>query len=88
MTAKEMFERLGFKLLTKPNKEIPRKSWDYSSGGITYYNNYMIIKFDTNWKNYRTILFKNGDDDDRQHNISLELHQAINKQIEELGWVK
>jgi len=85
MTAEKMFENLGFKLLTKINEEIPRKSWNYSKDTKTYYDGHMIIIFDLYFTGYRTIEFKNDDDDDKIHFISVALHQAITQQMKELG---
>ena len=85
MTAEEMFDKLGFKLLTKINEEIPRKNWNYKEDTMTYYDGHIIIIFDLYFTGYRTIEFKNDDDDDKIHFISVALHQAITQQMKELG---
>ena len=48
MTAKEMFENLGFKLLTETNDEIYRKSWDYRKNAISssYYTTNERVRVD------------------------------------------
>ena len=74
MSAKEMFEKLGYK---------ERKDLKPYIGLIkSYFKNYdEIINF------YEGKEFmKTGEYDGSYSNISLKELQAINKQIEELGW--
>lgn len=90
MEAREMFEELGFEMLTKKNDDIPRKSWNYNEKHITYYNKgfyNMVIKFYIRSKIYETIKFISCDDDDRCHRIGLRTHQAIHQQMKELCWL-
>ena len=81
MSAKEMFEKLGYELVFE-NEEVLR-----------YRKNKMLdVEF---WKVYEKITgekmkkyihistVRNG-----SYFMSLELLQAINKQVEELGWNK
>lgn len=82
-----MFEALGFQQLIKYNKQIPRKSWNYQEFATTYYDGYYVIKFYETLKYYKTIVFKNSDDDDREHTLGIRLHLAITQQMKELGWL-
>ena len=72
MTAKEMFEKLGYKQLIKPNVIYYQKRVDIPK-------NYMIfsINFVINLK--EVFIGKN---------LNVEELKAINKQVEELGWNK
>lgn len=82
MTAKGMFEDLGYKELIKHNtymfyiKEL-RDNPEYE-------NDYIHLEF--NFKD-KTIC-KTFGDDNSVYEITLEELQAINKQVEELGWNK
>lgn len=74
MEAKEMFEKLGY--------------GDYFNNGlrITYSNfdkECKMVEFDL--KKKQLIL---ADDSEEVFELSLEELQAINKQVEELGWLK
>lgn len=71
MTAKEMFEKLGYEQ-------------DLNSERIRYFNEetkYYVVFF-LEYKIY-TIGCSNENED---VGINIELHKAINKQVEELGW--
>ena len=76
MSAKEMFEELGYKI--QPIKDYRAKCFrkykkdEYNV--ITFYSDKRFIK--------------NGEDSWYCDYISLEELKAINKQIEELGWNK
>ena len=73
MSAKEMFEELGYK-----------QEKDSFDKGIHY-----GITFNNEGKSYHTYAygwFKNGVNFDSNLSIDYKLHQAINKQIEELRW--
>ena len=87
--AKEMFEELGYRLLDNIKSTIPRKSWNYQEGYITYfhYDFRYIIKFSIKTKRYTIIHFGCGDDTDREHKIGLQTHKAIHQQLKELGWL-
>lgn len=84
MTAKEMFEKLGYNELIKhksymfyikPLKiEIPDEPF--------YENDELHLEFNFNDKT----VTKSYGDDNTTHSITLEELQAINKQVEELGW--
>ena len=95
-SAREMFEELGYEIVNEEtSQDIPRKSW---GGGlddrfeIIYKRDEDLVLFEKD-KSIATVQYGSGDDDDRIHylsygNSSLNLLQAINKQIEELGWDK
>ena len=80
MSAKEMFEELGYKELIKHKtymfyiKEL-RENPEYE-------NDYIHLEFDFIDKT----MCKSYGDDNSVYEITLEELKAINKQIEELGW--
>ena len=96
MEAKEMFEALGYELINEEtSQDIPRKSW---GGGLdnrfelVYKNEKSLVLFYKD-KSIATVEYGSGDDDDRIHFLSygnnkLNTLQAINKQVEELGWLE
>ena len=65
MSAKEMFEELGYKQINNDNY-----STCYSNEEENYY-----IYFYNYWKKIEVL-----------HDITMKQLQAINKQVEELGW--
>ena len=79
MSAKEMFEKLGYELVNKAPM-----LWQYNDGGFI-----KNIEFS---KTLETITFSNyeyyndGKPQD-EHRINVRELQAINKQVEELGWL-
>jgi len=93
MTAKEMFEKLGYELIMNEDNDIPRKSWggELKRFELVYKNEESLVLFYKD-KSIATVEYGTDDDDDRIHflsygNCSLNLLQAINKQVEELGWL-
>ena len=73
-SAKEMFEELGYKEILKHSPDI-----------ICYVKDYQFVHFNIDKKSYYTIK------DEPEGAIGLffvdmNLHNAINKQLEELGW--
>ena len=76
MSAKEMFENLGYKVyLRKSNKEFLCYRWLETEVYIRFnLIDKMILKYHSCSDNARA--------------ISIDELQAINKQIEELGWNK
>ena len=71
MTAKEMFEQLGY--IERPNNE---------------YDTDAELIYDTQKRFYHSIYFdKDKTIDISSSTITLDLLKAINKQIEELGWL-
>lgn len=92
MSAKEMFEKLEYELITNENNDIPRKSWggELKRFELVYKNEESLILFYKD-KSIATVEYGSVDDDDRIHFLSygnneLNILQAINKQVEELGW--
>lgn len=76
MSAKEMFEELGYKLDINNEKELLYRKTCYGSIGEFYFR----IWF---YKDFKTFEISK-----RSNEIDMPLFQAINKQIEELGWNK
>ena len=78
MNAKEMFEKLGYEKVN----EAPLL-WQFNDGGfiknIEFSNNLQRITF-SNYEYY------NDDKSQEEHYINTSELQAINKQVEELGW--
>lgn len=81
MTAKEMFEELGYKLKQYYvyEKVIPTD---------TYYYVTSISFNDRDFVHILTKMAGQGKEQDIVSSLTLEELQAINKQIEELGWNK
>ena len=74
MSAKEMFEQLGYKFIKREFEII----YQYTKN--EYIEDYRYIKFDIKIKKIEL------GDWQEDFNLSLEELQAINKQVEELGW--
>lgn len=90
MSAKEMFEKLGYKQLSNDNIAISYKN-NFKKDKVNYMvvfyfsdNNYQIFK-----QSYSTRLLKENLylPIYEPYRVSKELHEAINKQVEELGWL-
>ena len=73
MTAKEMFEKLGYELFIMSNNEICYMSKNHEYY-ISFYLDDKVIQCSEN-DAYNTSIA-----------ISIEELQAINKQVQELGW--
>ena len=73
MSAKEMFEKLGYKQIQNGNEEISYESktkiddWEQEINDITFRLNEQIIEID--------------------YYIDVYVLQAINQQVRELGWL-
>ena len=74
MTAKEMFEALGYKFNQK------------SDFDFRWINKDFFIYFDLNYSNY-SVCFNNVNKNDNP-DISIKLHKAITQQMKELGWIE
>ncbi len=78
MSAKEMFEELGFKLVN--NTPL---LYQYDDGGyirnIEFISIFKQVRL-SEWETY------NNNESQGEYSIDMYLLQAINKQIEELGW--
>ena len=91
MSAKEMFEKLGYKFVSYGDEEII----EFDKIVVKDYE-YKKIVFDIRRKFFWLDYFKNKYDNNNKlinkiHTIfvsDVEELQAINKQIEELGWNK
>ena len=77
MTAKEMFEKLGYTCV-KTNSEVIAYRY-YTENKISYIHD---IDFWLRIKEYCSIEYLDG------VYFSVELHKAITKQMEELGWLE
>lgn len=73
MTAKEMFEELGYKLARYGNDVEYCKQFEYAKINIYFTNFAKVIEISSN--------------KDIAYTVDLKELQAINKQIEELGWL-
>ena len=77
MSAKEMFEELGFVQLRTDDEE-------YNEFYTLYAKNFIKIEFSKVCKNY--IAWDSGQMEIVK--ISFELHKAIHRQLKELGWIE
>lgn len=74
-TADEMFEELGYEKINKKH--------DFEN--IKYYkDDYNIMYFDEKDKSF----YKSGEYDSMCDDITMQELQAINKKVEELGWIE
>lgn len=80
MSAKEMFEELGYELDERNPKEILYKmKWEISSTNW--------ISFDIEHKCFNCFITSDSPfTPSKSSKVSLEELKAINKQVEELGW--
>ena len=80
MSAKEMFEKLGYEIDEDNDKEILYKmKWEISS---TYY-----VSFDLRNKWFEVFVTSDSPfEPSKSFPIYMDLLRAINKQVEELGW--
>lgn len=80
MTAKEMFENLGYFYDKKGDKIVVFETW-YNGFSELHHNEILRFKKDTKWhlipKDNLSLTIKSE--------IDINLFKAINKQIEELG---
>ena len=82
MTAKEMFEALGYKQTTNNDDLI--EYTDYSNGD----GDYKYISFVRAWKEYEVGFYDYYNTKTTLTSwCSIEEHEAITKQMEELGWI-
>lgn len=79
MSAKEMFEELGYHLVYKDNIYV-----DYSLVKDPISDFETILQFDNFERTYRIWCY--GEKRDEIIKFNLKLNKAIQKQIEELGW--
>ena len=83
MTAKEMFEELGYSKTTFPNGTIQyEKVRKDRIGRVRFYLENKV------YSSYYTKLSENGVEIQQMTRlINTKLHKAINKQCKELGWL-
>lgn len=90
MSAKEMFEKLGYKLVNENEDYITYENINKKRENIYIHsikkeqNNSALPKFITFWFALKDIDFEYGR---LGSYVYFELLQAINKQVEELGWL-
>jgi len=96
MTAKEMFEELGYKYQQRDNDVLLSKkyyvpqedgdvfSFDYKEE-ISFFKNSEFINDGIHLSKRKSLVNKN-DYNEVDFIISINLYKAIQKQIEELGW--
>ena len=84
MTAKEMFEKLGYFYDDKENKIVIFRTWYNGYNEMKHEEICRFVKINNSWtfRHKKEIILKFN------HGIDVELFKAINKQVEELGWNK
>lgn len=82
MSAKEMFEELGYKLIRECKYYLLYEK--ALKEDAEYENDYLHISFEKQEKAF----IKTYGDDNSPEIVSMQELKAINKQIEELGWNK
>ena len=84
MTAKEMFEKLGYELYTQPNPKLIEYRDDSHGDG-----DYAFVQFYSMYKEFQVGYFDGYETEEEQpFKISIELYQAITQQMKELGWIE
>lgn len=93
MTAKEMFEELGFKFtedkLTQESYDnmLHRHKYRYFKDSGSIFNKYDWLIIEFNLKNKSWLMYqKSMNGSNPSTSIEMDLFKAIQKQIEELGW--
>ena len=82
MTAKEMFEKLGYKQTINNDNLIEYKDDSYG------YGDYKYVWFHRFWKEYLVGYYDSYETKTRPRSkVSIEEHEAITKQMKELGWI-
>ena len=85
MTAKEMFEALGYKKYLNKYDKQHKKEYGYEVY-FRYKSDYIEVLFDCIDRDYS--IWGNMFDRKMIPTISVELHKAINQQCKELGWLE
>lgn len=81
-SAKKMFEKLGYEVDEQNDKEILyKKKWIEMGMKTTYW-----VSFDLRFKLIDYFVVCDNTNISAPHSIDTDLLQAINKQVEELGW--
>ena len=82
MTAKEMFEALGYEQVTNNDNFIEYMDDSHGDGDYTY------ITFSRMWKEYEVGYYDGYETKRREPmKVSIKEHEAITKQMKELGWI-
>lgn len=83
MTAKEMFEALGYK-----KTKISVNFIEYIDDSLGY-GDYKYVSFHRNWKEYEVGYYYDGYEikTRKPSKVSIKEHEAITKQMKELGWL-
>lgn len=82
MTAKEMFKALGYEQTTNSNNLIEYKNDRHGDGDYAY------IVFNRMWKEYEVGYFDDYETKTKEPTkVSIKEHEAITKQMKELGWI-
>ena len=85
LTAKEMFEALGWKIVSSKDEEV--KMYFTRSDRFIYF----ILKDGTGYGTkhcYGGYELNSNAEKTTQLSFTIELHQAITQQIKELGWIE
>jgi hypothetical protein len=82
MKAKEMFEALGYEQTTNSNILIEYRDDSHGDGDYKY------INFNHLWKSYVVGYYDGYETKTNQPiEVSIKEHEAITKQMKELGWI-
>lgn len=82
MTAKEMFEELGYKQTRNDNVFIEYQDDSHGDGDYKY------ISFIHMWKDYKVGYYDGwGTKREKPTKVSIKEHEAITMQMKELGWL-
>lgn len=82
MTAKEMFEALGYEQTTNNNNSIEYVDDSHGDGDYVYVSFYLWLK------EYEVGYFDGYETKTKvATGVSIKEHEAITKQLKELGWI-
>lgn len=82
MTAQEMFEKLGYKQVRNDNVFIEYQDDSHGDGDYKY------IRFGLFWKEYTVGYYDAVETKIKKAiRVFIEEHEAITKQMQELGWI-
>lgn len=85
MTAKEMFEELGYYYRKTNNEIIVFEVWQNGLSELHHNEILRFKKYDRKWWELQPKKILHFD---LKNDINIKLFKAINKQIEELGWLE
>ena len=81
MTAKEMFEKLGYVQTVNSDGLIEYINYNHTAIG------YIYVRFDLYWKSYEVGYFGDETKIERAVVATTAEHKAIIQQVKELGWI-